>query len=175
MPRRYRGAFTGRTRPDDLFNNGVLDTMGCCAAAGGQGLSRLWENAVDEEAGEARVNLWTSRTGALVAVSAPDRGTSLSIRALKDCRLTVRAPGLPPAATVRVQVNGREHAVQPAADLLPIGALHAGAVVEVRPDIREAREHHRVAGDDYDVTWRGNVIAGLAKRPAAMPLYPEAR
>lgn len=173
--RRYRGAFTGRTRPDDLFNNAVLDTMGCCAAAGGQGLSRLYENALDENGTEVRVNLWTSRKGDRLEVTEPNVGAALAVRALKSCRLEIRAPGWLPAGPVAVRVGGRDRRVEPRAGFIDCGELRDGTTAEVMVDVPRTRERLRVAGDDYNVVWRGNTIAGLERRSAAMPVYPEVR
>jgi hypothetical protein len=173
---RYRGAFTGRTRPDDLFNNGVLDTMGCCAAAGGQGLSRLWENAVDEEdgdGGEGRVNLWMPRAGKSVEVTAGGAGTSLTVRPTRSCRLTVRSPGWLAQGSLRVTVDGKARTAEVRDGWARIGSVRPGAKVLVE-GTGDRREVSRVAGDDYDALWQGNELVGLTRRSAAIPLYPEA-
>ncbi len=187
---RYRGAFTGRTRPDDLFNNGVLDTMGCCAAAGGQGLSRLWENAVDDggsDGGEVRVNLWMPRAGRSVdvtaaaaagAVSGPAQAAAkaapgLLVRVNKSCRLSIRAPGWAAQRSLRVSVDGKPRPSEARDGWIRIGSVRPGARVLVEAS-GDRRETSRVAGDDYDALWQGNDLAGLTRRMAAIPLYPEA-
>ena len=167
---RYLGAFTGRTRPDDLTNDGVLDTMGCCAAAGGQGLSHLWENTLDDDGGTVDVNLWLTRGAPAMDLSAPEPGR-LEMRLKSARRVRLRAPGWMDPGLVRVTVDGRARPVPVSGGRVHLGEVSRGATVVVQAECPPRETRERVAGHEYVVNWRGNVVTGLRKCGPRLPVY----
>jgi hypothetical protein len=172
IPARYRGGFPGRTRPNDLTNNGFFDTMGCCCAAGGRGLYQIWHHAVDLEDDAATVNLWVDRSlpelDVTVRLGAEGR---LTLSPKRRMTLRVRAPHWLDTSSARAEVNGAQSPLPHADGYLHFEDVPENGVVELIFDAPVVVREEAIAGNPYAVSWRGNVVVGIEPPGPHMPLW----
>ena len=152
MAERYRGAFLGRTRANDLLNNGRYDNMGCCAAAGGRGLWTLWRHALSIKDGTAFLNLWfdVENDAGTVRITEDSGLFKLAVKLKADCGLRVRVPE---------RVNIKSMAV-------------AKNTAEIIYEMSSETVTETLCGEPLAVTWRGSIVTDVSLK-GNKPLYGE--
>ena len=172
IAQRYLGGFTGRNRPNDQTNDGYFDTMGCCAAAGGRGLYLAWRHAVDIRADDLFVNLWLTRHDEIAELESdiPDQGL-LSLKLKKSCRPHVRLPGWLDPVSLQATRDGTIVSFDIRDGYIHLPVCERNTVIELRFPLVTALETEQIAGDLYEISWKGNVVTGIDPGGSHMPFY----
>ncbi len=172
VPQRYLGAFTGRTMPNDLLNNGRYDTMGCCVAAGGRGLYLLWNNAVDCQDEKVYVNLWTSYDSPDVKVSCaiPVKG-EIRITVAHFCDLYIRIPNWLDYSEIQALHDNKDVATTREGGYVVLTGCRPGSSVVLKFPLVTQRRVEQYCGVPYEVHWRGNAVIAVEPKGKHIPLY----
>lgn len=175
---RYRGAFTGRTLPNDLLNRGRYDTMGCCAAAGGRGLYMLWENAAVLRDGRLIIDLWLDSDNGIAKITHDaDRGELTFVTGQKAGGVMVRIPSW--LEDRRGAVRAERMAERGGDGLTPVFCgrymlfppAAGGERFRISYPVKEARETIIFCGEEYTVSRKGSKVTGVLPPGPGIPLY----
>lgn len=172
IPDRYKGAFTGRALPNDLTNNGKIDTMACCCAAGGRGLHLLWENVITRQEGKTSVNLYISRKADDIDVISdiPDDG-ALTLNIKKDSHVRVRIPLWLDPGKLETLRNGSRISFIKDGGYANLGLLKAGDNVMLHFPVTGRDTYETIAGTEYKFTWKGSRVVSVGPAGKHMPFY----
>lgn len=171
IPARYVGGFTGRMNPNDFTNQGVVDTMACCCAAGSRGVYLLWKYAVEKKNKDVFVNFWFSKEtdDVKVASAIPQKG-SLKVDVKKNCSLYIRIPGWLDPKNMHVSDGKKDLKYTIKGNYLLLNRLRQGDAVNLEFPLETRVVPEMVAGKEYQVSWRGNYLIAIDPKGKFMPL-----
>ncbi|AZN39709.1 hypothetical protein [Paenibacillus albus] len=174
VPARYRGGFTGRMNPNDFSNDGKVDTMACCCAAGGRGLHLVWDHATTWEQNERRlfVNIWLNKVNEDVRMEygVPEEGV-LCVTPMRSGDVYIRLPGWLKADEVKCRApRGLAASAAVEAGYLVVKGLRAGETVALTFEPKLVLRAEVVAGKPYEGAWIGNRLFDV-KPHGVMPMH----
>ena len=166
MPDRCLGAFTAGTYPNDLTVDlrsfgapeHSVDAAGCCSPAGIKALYVLWREAVRSEGNAVHVHLWATLENDAVNMRCDEPVAGrLHIQVRKPYEdLVLHLPAYVPASVVSVN-----HSLLPGIDGLHLGNLREGEAITVTYPLVERKEIEWIAGNQYQVCWKGGRVADI--------------
>ncbi|MHB1153359.1 MAG: hypothetical protein ACYCWE_06075 [Eubacteriales bacterium] len=175
---RYRGAFTGRTTPNDLTNFGRYDNMGCCAAAGGRGLYMLWDSAAVYKDESLEIDLWLDADNGRASISHDEaRGVIIFTPAQRSDILKIRLPSWlsdkKDSIKAAVLDNCQTDIRKPIFDgnYMLFSEIPSGASVRVSYPVEETEDVFMFCGEEYRTYWKGNKVIEVLPKGAYIPLY----
>lgn len=149
---RYRGAFLGRVKANDLLNNGRYDNMGCCAAAGGRGVWTLWNYTLTKKNDTAFLNLWFAVENDVGSVEIiekdKDEVFTLIVSLKEDCELKIR---IPERVNIKSMILNKNTA-------------------EITYEMKSETATEMLCGEILTINWRGNYVADISPK-GIIPLY----
>jgi len=178
VPQRYRGAFTGRTTPNDLTNYGRYDNMGCCVAAGGRGLFMLWDAAATYVDRKMEVNLWIEVDNDRIKINHKYGEGKTGFTIAKDCDLLrIRIPSwlsdkkdyICSAVVTSQPIEKDSHQFD--GNYMVFYNIPSGTTVEISYPDYEYEDIQIFCGEEYKVFWNGNRVVEVLPRGSYMPLY----
>lgn len=167
---------------DSAFGN---TNQHCCNASGARALYDVWHYAVNDKAGEFKINLHLHRNHAaaeihaaeIVPAEAHESGGagSLQIKVKQERRLLVRIPEFVTAAEMTALINGKPMASRQERAFINLGAVHPGDRVEVTYPLKARTTGERIAPGVFTFRWRGATVAAASPQQKIRPLFNEGR
>jgi len=172
IPRRYKGAFTGRAQPNDLTNFGKIDTMACCCAAGTRGLYLLWNNVFDLKEDAVFVNLFINKETSEIDIYSyiPDEG-KLELHIKKEMSLFVRIPKWLDISRTKIKKNGQPFYFSQEENYIDLEKLNKGDKITIEFPLFERVISEVIAENEYKMTWKGSRIVMIDPVGLYMPFY----
>ena len=170
---RCRGAWGGLIAPNDWQGNPLYSIPGCCVGSGARGLYTVWRDMVswDENRKRFSVHLLLNRASPWADVNShiPCRG-QVDVSVKHGCDLALRIPEWASPADCTFTVDGM--ATQPNWEGR-YAVLHAGAGGEVslHCPVSERTERRHIAGTDYEIVVRGNMIVDITPGGSHHPIF----
>jgi len=167
MPERCLGAFTAGTYPNELtvdlrsFGGPEhhIDAAGCCGPAGIKALCVLWREAVQRKQDSLHINLWVSLENDDVSVRCEEPvAGQLHVQVKQPCEeLVVHVPDyIKDAAELAVD---RKYVLKERE--LHLGRMRGGENVTVTYPLVERTNVEWIAGEEFQVRWRGGRVVGV--------------
>lgn len=175
---RYRGAFTGRTTPNDLLNFGRYDNMGCCCAAGGRGLYMLWDGAAVCMDGSLEIDLWLDVDNSRIKISHDETQGIIIFTPAQSCEiLKIRLPSwlsdkkdrMDAAVLLNNQAD-RCHLIFEG-NYMVFSEVPTGASVRINYPAEETEDVRMFCGEEYRIFWKGNKVIEVLPKGTHIPLY----
>lgn len=173
IPNRYKGAFTGRSRVNDLSLDGEISTMACCCAAGLRGLHLVWDSCVQKSDGKIYVNYLFSKETPEIKIKSmtPDEG-HVEINALVNSELYVRIPSWIVRSSIVMTRNGMQvNNVHIENNYIYPGYLNAGDKIIISFQIKTSESNEIIAGNRYILTYKGSKVVNINPKGLHMPFY----
>jgi len=151
-------------------------TYGCCSANGAMGLYYAWEGITRFKDGVATVNLFLNRASKWMDIDShlPYEG-KVELHNKKEARMAlVRIPNWVEMNQVRCFVNGKALDPGQSRRYLIFENLRQGETIRLEFPNPETKDGYTIAGERYQVTFRGSTVVDIeprAKGPELIPLY----
>jgi hypothetical protein len=138
-------------------------------------LCDIYAHINEETAAGLQVNFHFDYEDARIRIRS-ERGTAarLEIRLPTPGPLRVRIPRWVPEESVRLEVNGKKLPPALTAGFLTVPGQRGPADVCVEHALPAEKVVERTDGVDYEVSWRGDEIVGIAPNTDWLPFYPTA-
>lgn len=171
LDKRIIGGFTGGSLPNSISLSKFRSIAGCCVGIAPIALKLVWDIAVTEEEGALCVNIPLDKeTDAFrLSMDYPEHGRMA---------ITLKKPGgaffrLYPwmDRQVKLYLNGQAVEGQRRGELLGLSALQPGDTLALRHPLRTVTKKEHVAGQDYQVVWRGCDVIDLLPHGEHLRLY----
>lgn len=171
LDKRIIGGFTGGSLPNSISLSKFRSIAGCCVGIAPIALKLVWDIAVTEEEGALCVNIPLDKeTDAFrLSMDYPEHGRMA---------ITLKKPGgaffrLYPwmGQQVKLYLNGQAVEGQRRGELLGLSALQPGDTLALRHPLRTVTKKEHVAGQDYQVVWRGCDVIDLLPHGEHLRLY----
>ena len=171
LDKRIIGGFTGGSLPNSISLSKFRSIAGCCVGIAPIALKLVWDIAVTEEEGALCVNIPLDKeTDAFrLSMDYPEHGRMA---------ITLKKPGgaffrLYPwmGRQVKLYLNGQAVEGQRRGELLGLSALQPGDTLALRHPLRTVTKKEHVAGQDYQVVWRGCDVIDLLPHGEHLRLY----
>jgi hypothetical protein len=166
MPERCLGSFTAGSYPNelavDLRSFGALqytiDVAGCCSPAGIKALYVLWHEAVRCERDALHIHLWTTMENSDVKMVCEEPFVGkLRVEVRRTCEeMVVHVPDYVDPADVSVKQSHILHG-----RTLYLGKIWEGDVVTLSYPLVERMETESIAGNQYQISWRGGRVVDV--------------
>ena len=171
--RGLKGAFESYAAPNTLIaiQEGTIE--GCCINGGIRSLFLAYQNAIHETDQAIRINLFLSHAtpGIEVASYLPYQGR-LELYPKSSKTLWVRCPDwLSPEEITTDGPAGLRYLAEAGTHSLRISGVKPGTRIILSFEQREKVTASVVAGEQYDVTWRGDTVLQLTPRGKPYPTY----
>jgi hypothetical protein len=171
--RGLKGAFESYAAPNTLIaiQEGTIE--GCCINGGIRSLFLAYQNAIHETDQAIRINLFLSHAtpGIEVASYLPYQGR-LELYPKSSKTLWVRCPDwLSPEEITTDGPAGLRYLAESGTHSLRISGVKPGTRIILSFEQREKVTASVVAGEQYDVTWRGDTVLQLTPRGKPYPTY----
>jgi hypothetical protein len=171
--RGLKGAFESYAAPNTLIATKGGTIEGCCINGGIRSLSLAYQNAIIESEKEIRLNLLISHVtqGVEVVSYFPYQGR-LEIYPRCSKNLWVRCPDWISSESVIAECStGVRCIAEPKTHALQITGAKAGARVVLSLAQREETTTSVVAGNSYEVAWRGDTVVRLMPHGKPYPTF----
>ena len=175
-PERWVGTFAGWATANDFFAIGTgAGIMHCCTGNGSRALYYLWENMLEYNNRELKLNLLLNRKSPWVEVSShiPNSGrVELKVKARCD-NIAVRAPEWVEVSSsgLSCQVNGFPRELNWKGRYVHLGEAKPGDTVELAFPISERTVEETVGGIPYTLVIRGNNVISISPNGKNYPFY----
>jgi hypothetical protein len=170
--RGLKGCFESYADPNTLvaMKKGTIE--GCCINGGIRGFYLAYQNAIEESAGEIRINLLISTGSSGIEVSSylPFEGR-LDLYPAGNRPISLRCPDW--VRPDRVKVTPANVKVEPEAggNYVRISGFKASEDLSVYFDQPEQEKEHKVAGKTYRAKWRGDTVLEMLPPGEPYPIY----
>jgi hypothetical protein len=149
-----------------------LFLMHCCTGNYLRAIWYVWDNILDYQDGELRVNLLLNRASPWADVESyiPYEG-QVDVAIKKSCKLSVRIPEWVKPEQTTCLVEGQLREVGWEGRYARIGEVNAGDVIQVAFPIAERVVKERLAGTDYTMIIKGNSVVFIDPPSRYYPFY----
>jgi hypothetical protein len=174
-PERNVGAFAGWSTGNDWVLNGGI--MHCCTGNGNRSIYYVWENILQHNASELRVNLLLNRASPFADVYSylPYSGR-VDLKMKTGCRnVLVRAPEWIPSGAPGMQcsIAGISRSPQWDGRYLRLGPAEAGNTITVQFPIERRTVRERIGPETYTLVLKGNTVVSIDPPGQYGPLYAD--
>ena len=146
--------------------------MHCCTGNGARTIYYIWENILDYDKGNLRLNLLLNRASPWADVNShlPYKG-QVDVSVKKSCKLSIRIPEW--ADLEKTQCKMNEEDIKPEWDgrYAVIGEVSPGDSVIITLPVSERDEKVNSQDKDYVFTVKGNDIVHVEPQGIFHPLY----
>ena len=152
-----------------------LFLMHCCTGNYIRAIWYVWDNILDYEDGELKVNLLLNRASRWADVEShiPYEG-QVDVVIKQACSLWVRIPEWVKPEETACSVEGQSRSLHWEGRYAGVGAVGAGDVVNVMFPIAERTVRERLAGVDYTMIIKGNSVVFVDPPSKYYPFYQRA-
>lgn len=181
---RNLGAFAGFMQFNDWYGGNVHPcavTSGgtaiqhCCTFRSATAIYNVWNNILQYESGNLRLNLLLNRASKWADVDSyiPYEGR-VDVKIKRPLNLSVRIPEWVQTCEVRASVNGKNFPVTFKSRYAQIGQVTSNQTVTLTFPISERKEQVSVQGQKYTLTIRGNTVVDIDPPGQFCPVYQRA-
>jgi len=172
------GGFAGWPSANDWINDGdeaYRGIMGCCTGNGTRTLYYIWENILDYENGQLKVNLLLNRASQWADVYSyiPYEG-QVRLKIKSPCtKVLVRMPEWVASGSQEVKclVNGKARKFDWESKYIDIGPVNPGEIVAVTFPIYDRTVKEKIANKEYTLVIRGNTVISIDPPGKYCPFY----
>lgn len=171
LDRRIIGGFTGGSLPNSISLSKFRSIAGCCVGIAPIALKLVWDIAVTEEDGALCVNIPLDKeTDAFrLSMAYPEHGRMAITMKRAGGAFFRLYPWM--GRQLRLYLNGKPAEGLRRGDMLGLEALQPGDTLELRHPLRTVTKKEHVAGQDYQVVWRGCDVIDLLPHGEHLRLY----
>ena len=171
VPERNLGAFAGWPSA----NSWGGEVMPCCTGNGARTIYYIWENILDYENGELKVNLLLNRASLWADFYSyiPYEG-QVRLKIKSPCKkVLVRMPEwvVSGSQEVKCLVNGKARQFDWEGKYIDVGACEPGKLIKVIFPIETRKVKETIAGKDYTLVIRGNTVCSIDPPGKYCPFY----
>ena len=145
---------------------------GCCVGNGNRAWYHIWENILHHDKQKLRVNLLLNRASKWADVDShiPYTG-QVDVKVKQAVDLSIRIPEWVSPEQARVQVNGKDRAVQWDGRYAQVGQVKPADVVNMTFPISERPTSQWVQGSRYNLVIKGNEVVSIDPLGETIPFY----
>jgi hypothetical protein len=171
LERLLHGSFASWAKPNDLLCGPDLE--GCCTGGGVRALFHVLSNSVGKEQDDAhavRMLFSVDTASARVRSALPYEGR-VEVHVKENGHWKLRHPEGAALTEITVRVNGQEVSPISEDSYLLLGELSTGDVVEMIFPLAIWTCEENIAGQLYQVVWKGNTVVSLGPDGRGYPTY----
>ena len=172
---RNLGAFAGWPTANDWYVGDGPGIMHCCTGNAVRAIYYVWENILQHQDGNLRVNLLLNRVSQWADVEShiPYVG-QVDVKVKQPVALSIRIPEWVTPAETRVQVNGVDRRVSWAGRYAEVGQVNPQDTASLTFPIAERTDTVYVEKERYTLVRKGNDVVAIDPPGRYNPLYQRA-
>gem|GEM_PF-391162 len=170
---RNMGAFAGWASGNDwALSHGI---MHCCTGNGVRAIYYIWQDMVQYDQGQLKINLLLNRASPWADVDSyiPYEGR-VTVKMKQSCKsLAVRIPQWIASGSkdVSCTVNNKSRGFTLESRYLALGSVKKGDEIDISFPIAERTVEQRIGNVDYTLIIKGNTVVNIDPQGKSCPLY----
>ena len=172
MVARNGGSFAGWPKANDWYAGVGPGIMHCCTGNATRAIYYVWENAIQRQGKDLRVNLLMNRPSPWADVEShiPYVGR-VDVKIKEPVELSIRIPEWAKPDDVRIQVNAQDRRIDWNGRHAVVGDVKPADVVTMTFPIWERRDTVWVEKEKYALVRKGNDVVAIDPPGRVCPLY----
>lgn len=171
IDKRIIGGFTGGSEPNSMSLTKFRSIAGCCVGMAPVAFEIFWNRSIEFKKNTVIVNIPLDKKTkeASITMGYPNKGY-IKVNAFVDCNVAIRKYDWM-GNNINVWVDDKKTDCIIEDNLLIVKGVKSGSIVEFRHKIDDVEIIEVVAGNEYNVYWRGCDVIGLLPEGKHLRLY----